>query len=376
MKIDKSKTEQEKQAYRDTLFMVYDQQIKVYPDKKGFVLGMKTLKYFDFYIKGQKLDDTAVIKIVTPKIVENYNMAMEAIELSGEQTGYYVFPIAFTLSMYQRDLGNLVDETVIEKYLSYSDILAKQLSAETDAAKKEKIQKGGVDIVDMIFSKSDLSTCVHLCPTMETKYQRNPTDAKNLKSILSILSRKNCLDCQIYTDVAVKLFELEPSSNSAYSLALLFVNKEKYTDAATYFDKAIELEKVDTVKAKFYFEAAKMYAKQSQYSKCREYARGAINLKPNFGAAYVLIADIYANSAGSIGNDQFSKSAVYWVVVDKLLQAKSVDPSIAEEVDKKIGIYSSRYPAKEEGFMQSVLEGSSYSVGGWIGETTTARYLR
>lgn len=66
--------------------------------------------------------------------------------------------------------------------------------------------------------------------------------------------------------------------------------------------------------------------------------------------------------------------AVYWVAVDKFVKAKSVDPSCAGEANGLIARYSKYFPEDKEIFMHpDINKGSSYTVGGWIGESTIVR---
>ena len=47
---------------------------------------------------------------------------------------------------------------------------------------------------------------------------------------------------------------------------------------------------------------------------------------------------------------------------------------MTEEADKLIGIYSQHFPSKDEAFFRDITAGKSVKVGGWINETTTARF--
>lgn len=369
-KIGNAKDSTEKEAYIDTLFMMYDQQIRVYPKKEAYVLGRKTVDYYNFYLKKQDLNDS----LVRLKLHINFELANKAIEVGGDKTAYYVFPTAMKLTYFEYLLKTIEAEQALDNYLYYSEVLNAQYEAQEDTKKKEKIKKGGIDPVDMIFTGSDLSTCENLVPTFQKKYDANPEDPKNLKKILTTLGQKGCTDSALYSEVAVALYDLDPTADYAHNLGMLFAQKEDYDKSIQYFDEAIEKEVVDTVKGEYYFEAAKVYNKQNKYSKAREYAREAIKLKPNCGKAYILIATMYAATANSVGTEAFEHQAVYWVAVDKLVQARNADPSVSETANSLIGSYSSRYPNKEEGFMRQVYEGNSYTVGGWIGEVTSARY--
>jgi beta-galactosidase GanA len=64
-------------------------------------------------------------------------------------------------------------------------------------------------------------------------------------------------------------------------------------------------------------------------------------------------------------------------VVDYLTRAKNTDPSLKDQVDERIAIYSRLFPTKEEAFFRSIVdEGASYHVGGWVNENTTVRFRK
>ncbi len=370
MRISKTTDSLERLAKIDTLFMVYEQEIKAFPKRTAYVKGKMVVDFYNYYVKKHNLNDS----VVRQTMWVNYNMAMDAIAAGGEKTKYYVFPTAMKLSIFEAMLDSITDEVAIDNYLKFSNIMQKQYDAETDAAKKEKIQKGGINPVDQIFTRSALSTCENLCKTFRVKFDSDPTNADNLKKILSILGKKECVDDPLYMDVAVALYGVEPSASSAYALALLYASKEEFDKSAEYFDKAIAQETVDTVKGTYYFKAAQLYNKQNQYSKAREYARKSFELRPNDGKPLILIATMYAATSGSVGADAFAHQCVYWAATDKLYQAKKVDPSSADMANQYINSYSGKFPKKDEGFFRSIQPGDSYTVGGWIGETTTARF--
>ncbi|MBQ1696498.1 MAG: tetratricopeptide repeat protein, partial [Bacteroidales bacterium] len=136
--------------------------------------------------------------------------------------------------------------------------------------------------------------------------------------------------------------------------------------------KAISLAEADTMKAKYNCTIAKIHQKKNQFANARTYAREAINLNPNYGLPYIIIATMYG--ANPVGEDSFDKSKTYWLVIDKLQKAKAVDPSVANEAQQLINRYMGSCPKKEEAFMHSITQGMSITIGGWIGETTTARF--
>ncbi len=370
-KIKKAKDSATRAAYIDTLWQLYDQEVKVYPKKKAYVAGKKTIDYYNIYVNKKDLNDS----LVRLKMWDTYTMAMNAIKLGGVNTRFYVFPLAMKMTLLENELHKVTDEQAIDNYMKFSDILNTQYHLEKNPKLKTRIKSYGIDLIDKMFSKR-FQSCDQLCPAFKQKYDQDSTNVDNLKKILTILGQKGCTDCQLYSNVAVKLNELEPTASSSYGLALLFASKENYTQALKYIDEAIKREVNDSLKADYYFKGAQIYNKMKDFVKARDYARKAIDLNPHLGNAYILIATMYATTAGSIGKDQFAHNAVFWAAVDKLYQAKKADPKVAPDADKLISTYSSHFPKKEEGFMHSVLEGSTYTVGGWINEVTKARYLK
>ena len=107
-------------------------------------------------------------------------------------------------------------------------------------------------------------------------------------------------------------------------------------------------------------------------AKAKSYVAKAISLNGNKGAYYILLANIYA-AAPRWNDDPNLNSCKYFVVLDKLYQAKRVDESVAEEANKMIAAYSTHTPAIEELFFLGKKKGDQVHVGGIINETTTIR---
>ena len=108
-------------------------------------------------------------------------------------------------------------------------------------------------------------------------------------------------------------------------------------------------------------------------STSRNYARKALEINPNMGKAYIIIGDAYASSSASCTEDKLGGKSVFWAAVDKYYKAKQVDPSVAETANEKINKFSSYFPDQETAFFNGINDGTSFSVGCWIGESTTVR---
>ena len=162
-------------------------------------------------------------------------------------------------------------------------------------------------------------------------------------------------------------------ATSYFAMAKDYEKKDKIDNAIAYYEKAINVSINDEIKAICNYSIAKLLHKQhNNYIDARTYAREAIRLKPNYGLAYILIAKLYASNP--VGGDSFEKSMTYWLAIDVLNMAKLADPSIATEAQTLIDSYSKLCPKKEEAFMHSITEGKTVWIGGWIKETTHARF--
>jgi hypothetical protein len=82
---------------------------------------------------------------------------------------------------------------------------------------------------------------------------------------------------------------------------------------------------------------------------------------------------MYAESMDQCGGDQFEKQAVLWAAVDKFIQARQVDESLATEANGYISSYKPRFPSKQDIFFHNYEIGDTYTVGCWINEQTTVR---
>ena len=113
--------------------------------------------------------------------------------------------------------------------------------------------------------------------------------------------------------------------------------------------------------------------KLKKYSAARATALEAAKLRPGYGRPYMLIGDLYATTARNCG-DSWNQRLAILAAVDKYRKARSVDPELTDEANKKIGKYNSSLPDQSEGFMKKVKAGDKQKVGCWIGETVTVRY--
>ncbi len=370
-----AKDSKEQQIWVDTLMMVYDQRIKYF--------AASSKLYNEAYLLGRKGVDLQ--KYRKGAIEVPYNTLIKAIDLGGKNTEYAVIQTAMqsVIAMYNAEK---IDATVVvEKYLQFADILSQKRADENaklaNASSDKDKQKAESDLATCsqveggilgLFSNSTAAQCDVLVNAFSGKLKANPNDLELCDKIVRVLGQKGCTDSQLYEDAVTKVIANNPTESACFGLARMLEKKGKEDDAIENYKKAISLSSVDTMKAIYNCSIAKLLQKKNQFSNARTYARNAIELNPNYGLPYLIIATMYG--ANPVGEDHFEKSMTYWLVIDKLQKAKSVDPSIASEAQQLINRYIGQCPKKEEAFMHSVTAGKTVTIGGWIGESTTARF--
>ena len=84
-----------------------------------------------------------------------------------------------------------------------------------------------------------------------------------------------------------------------------------------------------------------------------------------------MIGDAYAST--KLGGQACEQKAKYWAAYDQYAKAKSVDSESASTAGKKMAGAKGNFPKKTDCFFLGLNDGDAYSVGGWIGESTTVR---
>lgn len=364
--IEKATDRTVKNHYIDTLMQVFDKRIK-YFDQKGFNLGRQGTDYLKYTLDNESLTDDQK----KPILKKGYNYVSESIKLQNSESEDIVLLLLMQTTRGLYGMGEFDKEKVIENYDIASKIIAEHLAKKPTDADITNIR----DIIDQIFQTSGAADCDALISIYTPKFDQIATNIEDLKKMLRMLDRQDCDASPLFAKASEKLYSMEPSAEAAYNMARLFVKAEKMDKAETYYKQAIDLEKDPLNLSKYYYELATLtYISAPQTAKT--YCKKAIENNPNFGKPYLLLGDIYAHSSKTYGENDFEHSTVFWVAVDYFMKAKKADPSVEADANEKINLYSQYFPTKEDIFFNGLTTGQSYSVGSWIGETTTIREKR
>ncbi|NLZ72546.1 MAG: hypothetical protein GX905_01815 [Bacteroidales bacterium] len=223
-----------------------------------------------------------------------------------------------------------------------------------------------------LFINSGTADCETLQSIYAPQVEENKENIDFLNKVIDIMRTVKCTDQDAYLQASYYVHQIKPSAESAAGCAYMAYKKGDYHQAMIFFDEAIELETDLIKKAEKAYAAAAVLFTNRQLANSRSYAQKAIGFNKNYGAPYILIANLYATNP-NWSDDPVLNKCVYFLIIDKLQQAKAVDPSVAEEADKLIRTYSKYTPDTSELFMMGYKKGDRVTVGGWIGESTTIR---
>ena len=361
--LKKAESEEERNAYLDTLEMVHEGRIKYFPNH------YKTGKSQVGLLKGKMGVD--LFMLAPERCEKAYNLLKESVELSGAKssTASLVYYFRATIKMVKS--GNANEELIIDTYDKISALVDQNLEKYKDNARYLSQWENVKGNIDNTFEP--YATCDVLVRIYGKKFDENPTDVALLNKITKILKKKKCTKSDLFFNSTKALYNADPTPESAMLMGKMNIENEAYADAAKYYLDAVDMIEDPIEKAGIYADLGLIYNRLKDFSKSRSYARKAIALNPADGMSYILIGDLYAASAAKCGDNDLTKKAAYWAAVDKYYQAKKVDSELAELANKRIATYSKHFPPMDIIFFHDLNEGDSYKVECWINETTTVR---
>lgn len=365
----------EKERLRQLILEMHDKRIKYFGDDPkyptAYILGQKALDYCQYFPEDE-LKEPA------------YQWFKQSVEGMGVKSQMQVLAkfVDVSYAIFKSN-PDLYGEQFIADYELASELLAKQAADPSNKNAKYAAQQK--DYVDNIFAVSGAADCSKLDEIYAKVVADNADNLDMLTKVAALYKRVKCTESDIYFAACENAHRLQPTEESAAGCARMSVKKGDFRTAINYYEEAISraqtLDPQDEDIADYQYNIALIYYSDlKNYPQARAYARQSLASKEDQGRCYILIGLCYAGSQPySTADYPAAKAAilnktVFWAAVDKFVQAKRVDPSCAADADKLIAAYSKYYPTKEEKFdLPNELGGSTFYVGGWIGETTVCR---
>lgn len=350
--IAKAKTQSQRDSLVDELMAMYDVRIANYGEAAN-VTAMKAMD-LETYRKDAGLKDY-------------YPLYATATTLGQLKPEYVVKYMEATIKYVKA--GYAEPTLVVDNYDIASDLLENELRAQLDDSTKANQIRMYIAGVETAFSP--YADCDQLVEIYTKKFEADPQNVDLLKKITNIMMKKGCTDQTLFFQATENLYNLEPSPATAFRMGQMCVSKKKFDEAVKYLSDAGKDLEEQSDRYKAYMLLGMAQAGQGSYSAARSSFYKAAEVDPTKGDPYLQIAALYMAHHSS--DDGMSGRSAYWAACDKASRAKNVDPSVADEANKIIGKCSAAFPKKEDAFMLNLMNGQSYTVGGWIGETTTVR---
>jgi len=360
------KDENVKDRLVDTLIMIYDKRIEYFGDHE---------KYPECYILGIKGKDLLLYKDDPESIRQAYECLKKSVDCRKDKTDVAILDPFVRAAIKMNEKGNISDEELLIDYFLAIEILDNKQSKPGVKEKELSRIRMSREIIERSLKNSSLVKNKKLLPALELLISRSAGNIILLNNIVILLNKLEETDNNTYFKALEIIQKEKPSAISAHSLAVMSIKKGDHKKAVKYYKQAIDFQKDNNEKAKYYLEMASIYFQYyKNYSKAREYALKAAAIRTNWGDPYIFIGRIYAASSQECGKEVFEQQAVYWVAVDKFEKAKTIDPSVAGKADELINSHVKHFPLKQDIFFNpEVEEGDPYTVGCWINEKTTAR---
>ncbi len=357
-----------KAEYAAKIKELYDQMAQCYQDEASYAYGRKA---YD------------LLYTVNAPRKEIYDAGMKALELGGEKSEYIVFYPLTQAVLYLFPLKQLSKEQARQAYQKMMEVADLNIAnnkaeAATWQKTKDDTKAAFVAIEDYIFD------CDYFKEKLMPAYKADPDNFELIKSTYKELIQHGCTkdDPEIaglaakYDQFAAQINaekQAEFDANNPAIVANKLYKSGDFRGAVAKYKEAINQASDNDKKAGYYMSIASIEGRKlGQKSKARSDAYQAAKLRSGWGKPYMLIGDLYAKSSRSCG-DAFDARLVILAAIDKWAHAKSIDPSVAAEANKKIGSYKKSYPDKGEAHMRGLHAGQSVKVKCWIGETVKLR---
>ncbi|WP_445455855.1 tetratricopeptide repeat protein [Flavobacterium sp. HNIBRBA15423] len=385
-KIDNA-TGAEKEKYVRDLMKFYEENYKYFPSegvgvdmKKGlalfnYKLGTKeeiyTLLDKAFTTDNANFDSTRGLYAYFEIFVKDYEAENKGIELQ------QVF------DKYDDILEKL---TALEKeYSEAKDVLIAKEEAgqelDSKEAKAKSRYEANLEDIATVTSSMDaiivqLSTCDKLIPFYQKSFEQNKTNKVWLLRAADRLEAKECDGDPLFSKISEALLKVDPSAPAYEKQGIVEYQKKNISKAVEYLNKAAEMYSDNSKKANVYMKIASIYSKSNK-SQSRNYAKKALQVKPSYGKAYLLIAQLYGSSINDCGADQFEKRAMYWLAANYCDKAAAADSSLKATARDLAGRYRASAPSKTEIFSHPSgnMSGKRIAFNCWVGESITVPSL-
>ncbi len=362
--ISQTQDEAKKEAYVDTIFSIYDEIDRCYPEG-GYIKGRKAFDLFYKY-RGRATKE------------EIYALFKASIDQDSlDAPDFDVNPMASLLvDLY--DAGKIDKEQAYKYQSILRGMIEKGLKEckGTECERWKIIEEYTPVRLEYFETVKGFYPCDYYMDKYYPDFEANPTDCDVVRTVYSRLKFAGCStdDERMKRLIRIGNENCRPEAGKADS-AFIYLREAEYQKAIVAFQKAIEEEESVEKKAKYALNNAKIYEVHLRnFPKARQWAERAADIRGDWGEPYILIGRLYASSGPLCGPGRgWDSQIVTWPAIDAWQKAKRIDPSVSEQANKLIGRYRQYMPNREDVFIRNLKAGESFFVPCWIQRSTVIR---
>ncbi len=378
----------EKHAWLDSLYMVYDQKAEIYPKKKGESIGKKGTAMYKHL--GEEITDEELQK-ANETFKNSYDI--DGNNIAGTVINYYFLSSAKLLNKKLYSVDELIamyanlSEVISYQTAKYSDdrfAYNEKVEGGTELSKKEarrlKITEQKLAQLEKVSGNIETTlapyaSCEKLGEIYTKAFEENKEDPAWLERAANLMKKKKCTESDLFFEIAVQLYKLNPSASSAINLAYKSIKAKDYVTANKYIDEAVSLETDNIKKADYLYLKAQVQLGRGQYQSAYATAREVTGMRKGWGAPYIIMGKAFAATSRKCGELQteFKKRLGYCAALDKFEYAKRLDSSVSGEANRLIATYSKQVPSITDAFTAGKEAGQKVTVNCWYTETVTLR---
>ena len=378
--IKKSESEENKSKYLNDLLSLYDLWAENFPERKGVRQIGKI-----YSSKGQAMLDNGIKDKELIYDTFEYAFQNDPTSFTNPKSLAYYFQTGYDLYK----AGSKINlETLFEKYEELTekfellktniskniDIILNKEESGTPLTSREVRNKkiyntnsnavsAYLQLIDQLIAKE--ATCDILIPLYSENFEENKNNPLWIRRAAGRLDGKDCSDDPLFVTLVEQLHSLEPSADSAYYLGILNDKQGNSEGALKYYQESVSLQTDNYKKANILYKIAVKFKNAGRRVSARNYAEQALSFQPSLGRAYLLIANMYADSANGCGDTQFNKRAVFWLAAQTAVKAGRVDASLKKISDRTAAAFNGRAPTKTDIFTEGN-QGTNISFSCWI----------
>mgnify|MGYP001356485371 FL=1 len=378
--IKKSESSEDKSKYLNDLLSLYDLWAENFPERKGVRQIGKI-----FSSKGQAMLDNGIKDKELIYDTFDYAFQNDPTSFTNPKSLAYYFQTAYDLFK----TGSKINlETLFEKYEELTEkfeLLKTNISKNIDTilnkeesgipltsreVRNKKIYDTNsnavsayLQLIDQLIAKE--ATCDILIPLYSKNFEENKNNPLWIRRAAGRLDGKDCSDDPLFVTLVEQLHSLEPSADSAYYLGILNDKQGNSEDALKYYQESVSLQSDNYKKANILYKIAVKFKNVGRLVSARNYAEQALSYQPSLGRAYLLIANMYADSANGCGDSQFNKRAVFWLAAQTAVKAGRVDASLKKISERTAAAFNGRAPTKTDIFTEGN-QGTNINFPCWI----------